>query len=92
MAEVMATPAKKSDGKKKRDPYKEYAAKPVKKTLGARAEEQRRGMAATRKKAVAKRAAAKKIAAADKRAKDQKMDALMDKAGKLSTKRAKESY
>lgn len=87
----MATPAKKGDGKK-RDPYKEYAAKPVKKTLGAKAEEQRRGMAATRKKAAAKRAVAKKTAAADKRAKDQKMDALMDKAGKLSTKRAKESY
>ncbi len=88
----MATPAKKGDGKKKRDPYKEYAAKPVKKTLGAKAEEQRRGMAATRKKAVAKRAAAKKIAAADKRSKDKKTDALMDKAGKLTSKRFKESY
>ena len=87
----MATPAKKKDGKN-RDPYKEYAAKPVKKTLGAKAEEQRRGMAATRKKAAAKRAVAKKTAAADKRAKDQKMDALMDKAGKLTSKRFKESY
>jgi len=88
----MATAAKKGDGKKKRDPYKEYAAKPVKKTLGAKAEEQRRGMAATRKKAAVKRAAAKKVAEANARAKSQKMDALMDKAGKLSTKRAKESY
>jgi hypothetical protein len=88
----MATAAKKGDGKKKRDPYKEYAAKPVKKTLGAKAEEQRRGMAATRKKAAAKRAAAKKTAAADKRSKDKKTDALMDKAGKLTSKRFKESY
>ena len=87
----MATPAKKGDGKK-RDPYKEYAAKPVKKTLASKAEEQRRGMAATRKAAAAKRAVAKKVAAADKLAKSKKMDALMDKAGKLTTKRFKQSY
>jgi hypothetical protein len=80
-----------AESKKKRDPYKEYAAKPVKKTLGARAEEQRRGMAATREKAIAKRAAAKKIAAAKKLAEQKKTDALMKKAGKLSTKRFKES-